>query len=168
MAFQRETKDQGPKTTDQRPQSKLRLRRARRTDFMAVMSLLAGCGIAVPPPDRATLRRFRNLVADLGSDFYLASFDETLAGLVHVTYARQLTTGPAARVDQLVVAENFRRRGIGASLLAFAQARARKRGCATLRYAVAGEAPTCPFLEAAGLRSKGDWFALDFQPGEDG
>ncbi len=168
MTLERASSDREPGTVEPKPAAKLRFRRARRTDFTAVMSLLAGCGIAVPPPDRATLRRFRNLVADLGGDFYVASFDETLAGLVHVTYARQLTTGPAARVDQLVVAERYRRRGIGSGLLAFAQTRARKRGCATFRCALPGKVPTCPFLETAGMRSKGDWFALDLQPGEDG
>lgn len=157
-----------PELAEQKPGTKWRIRRARRTDFIAVMNLLASCNIAVPPPDRATLRRFRNLVADLGADFYLVSVDDTLAGLVHVTYARQLTTGPAARVDRLAVGEGFRHRGIGSSLLAFARARARKRGCATLGCALPAGSPVHRFLEAAGVPARGEWFGLDLSAAEDG
>src|ERR1035437_2703898 len=112
------------------PDLRPRIRRGRRTDFSPVMQVLADSGIPVPPPDRATLKRFRNIVADLGGDFYVALLDDAIVALVHVTYARQLTHGPHARLDQLVVAHQFRRLGIGTALLAFVQQRARKRGCA--------------------------------------
>jgi GNAT superfamily N-acetyltransferase len=142
---------------------RVRIRRGRRTDFTAVMQLLADSSVALPPPERATLRRFRKLVADLGADFYLASVDGALAGLVHVTYARQLGVAPEARLDQLVVAEGFRRRGVGAALLAFARRRARRRGCARLGCVLPGGAAAGGFLEGAGLARAGDWFvqALD-------
>jgi GNAT superfamily N-acetyltransferase len=141
---------------------KMRIRRGRRTDFTAVMKLLADSGSAVPPPDRATLRRFRNIVADLGADFYLASIDDALAGLVHVTYARQLIAGPRARLDQLLVAEEFRRRGVGSALLAFVAVRARKRGCSTFSCTVPATSPRA-FLEAAGFRAMGSEFCQDLQ-----
>ena len=141
------------------PGERVRIRRSQRTDFIAVMNLLAASGTAVPPPDRATLRRFRNLVNDLGTDFYLASVEESLAGLVHVTYARQLAVPPQAHLDQLVVAEAFRRRGIGSALLAFAQRRARQRGCGMLACALtAAAAPGAQFLTRAGLQPAGEWF----------
>ncbi len=144
--------------------SRVHLRRARRTDFTAVMTLLAGSGAAVPPPDRATLRRFRKLVADLGADFYLALVDGTLAGLIHVTYARQLTVLPQAQLDHLLVGADFRRRGIGAALLAFARRRARRRGCGTLCCAVgAQDSATRNFVEQGGLRPVGEWFREDVQ-----
>ncbi|HUI24629.1 MAG TPA: hypothetical protein VL403_00995, partial [Candidatus Kryptonia bacterium] len=81
----------------------IRIRRGRRTDFGAVMGLLAGNAAAVPPPDRASLRRFRQLVADLGGDFYLATMDERVVGVAHVTYARQLASAPLATLATLVV-----------------------------------------------------------------
>jgi GNAT superfamily N-acetyltransferase len=138
---------------------RLRIRRVRRTDFTAVMAMLAAAGVAVPPPERATLRRFRNIVADLGADFSLVLVDGTLAGLVHVTYARQLAQPPRATLEQLVVATPFRRRGVGSALLAFAAARAGKRGCTLLCYAAArtdGEARS--FLESGGLQCRGEWY----------
>lgn len=135
---------------------RVRIRRGRRTDFTAVMQLLAASGTPVPPPERATLRRFRHLVADLGADFYLALVDGALAGLIHVTYVRQLAAAPAARVEQLVVATARRRCGIGASLLRFAQQRARQHGCDTLSCTPADGAPAArPFLEKGGLTAHG-------------
>ncbi len=130
----------------------MRIRRGRRTDFTVVMRLLVASGVAVPPPDRASLRRFRRLAADLGADFYLALVDGTLAGLLHVTYARQLVSAPLARIDQLLVAAEWRRRGIGTALLAFARERARRRGCGSLACAVPPDAEAARrFLEKAGL-----------------
>jgi N-acetylglutamate synthase-like GNAT family acetyltransferase len=135
----------------------MRIRRGRRTDFTGVMQLLATSGVALPPPDRATLRRFRNIVADLGADFYIAAIDGTLAGLVHVTYARRLAARPQAQLDQLVVADAVRRRGIGSALLAVAQERARRRGCAQLSCALAAaDAPAREFLRKAGLQPVGE------------
>jgi ribosomal protein S18 acetylase RimI-like enzyme len=124
-----------------------RIRRGRRTDFTAVVSLLAAAGLPVPPPDRATLRRFRNIVADLGADFYLVLVDETVA----IRPAR-------AVLELLVVAEGFRRRGAGTALLALARDRARRRGCSAL-WCVVGEtdASARRFLEKAGFTRHGDW-----------
>jgi GNAT superfamily N-acetyltransferase len=148
------------------PEMRVRIRRSRRTDFTAVMQLLAASGTPVPPPDRATLRRFRNLVADLGADFYLASVDGALAGLVHVTYARQLAAFPAARVEQLVVAPSFRRRGIGSTLLRFAQQRARQHGCAALSSTpLDGTSAARQFLEHGGLTAQGTCFVQGLEDG---
>ncbi len=145
------------------PALHLHIRRSRRSDFTAVMALLAVGGIPVPPPDRATLHRFRALVADLGTDLYLAEVDGTLAGLIHVTYARQLTVGPRAGIEQLFVVEGFRRRGIGTALLEFARRRARRRGCMALRCALSTPAPSAvaEFLAKADMQTAGTWFAQD-------
>jgi mycolipenoyl-CoA---2-(long-chain-fatty acyl)-trehalose mycolipenoyltransferase / long-chain-acyl-CoA---trehalose acyltransferase len=144
--------------------ARVQIRRSRRTDFTGVMNALAAGQVAVPPPDRAARHRFRNIVADLGADFYLALVDDTVAGLLYVTYARQLARPPQARLDHLVVAEPFRRRGIGSALLAFAQQRARKRGCGTFSCALSAANPTGhAFLQHAGLQSAGNWFAQALQ-----
>jgi len=109
----------------------IHVRRARRTDFTAVMELLATTGTPVPPPDRATLRRFRNIVKDLGGDLYLAFRSDRLVGLVHATYCRQLAGPPLARIEQLVVrAEEL---SIVADLTAWISRRAAKRGCQVLQ-----------------------------------
>ena len=142
------------------PEERLHIRRGRRTDFTAVMGLLAAGGVAVPAPDRATLRRFRQIVADLGGDFYLASVDDVVVGLVHVTYARQLAALPSALLDQLVVVPTYRRRGIGSALLAFVERRARQRGCDTFTMVVPQTADSTAraFLEKGGLAASGETF----------
>jgi GNAT superfamily N-acetyltransferase len=146
---------------------RIQIRRGRRTDFTAVMSLLAASGTPMPPADRAALRRFRYLVADLGADFYLAWIEGTLAGLVHVTYARQLAIPARAQLDELVVSEAFRRRGIGSALLAFAQRRARQRGCAVCSCALPEAAAAIqPFFEKAGFQAVGCQLSLVLDPGE--
>ncbi len=132
--------------------ARVHIRRGRRTDFTAVMALLALGGVAVPVPDRATLRRFRQLVADLGGDFYLALVDDVVVGLVHVTYARQLAAPPSARLHQLVVAPAVRHRGIASALLAFVERRARRRGCTALTCVVPDADPAArAFLAKAGM-----------------
>jgi GNAT superfamily N-acetyltransferase len=135
----------------------IRIRRGRRTDFAAVLAVLAGPDTLVPPPDRRTLHRFRQLVADLGCDFYLATIDERVVGVVHVTYARQLAAAPLATLATLAVAESSRGRGVGTALLRFVTARARKRGCGNLRCALAEEpAPAAAaLLQRAGARPRG-------------
>ena len=138
----------------------IRIRRGRRTDFAAVMALLAGSGAPVPPPDRSTLRRFRQLVADLGADLYLATIDERVVGVAHVTYERQLARPPRATLETLVVGELVRGRGVGTALLRFAADRARKRACGRLQcwLAHADDAHASRFLERAGARPAGRLF----------
>lgn len=146
-------------------EARIQIRRSRRTDFTAVMQLLAASNVAVPPPERATLRRFRGLVTDLGTDFYLALLDGAVAGLVHMSYARQLARPPVARLEQLLVAEAARRRGIGSALLSFAQRRAHRRGCGSLSCAVPPGSPVASaFLRKAGLQSNGEWVCQELHP----
>ncbi len=126
------------------------------------MALLATTKAAVPPPDRATLRRFRHLVADLGTDFYLATVDERVAGVAHITYARQLADRPIATLATLIVAQDAQHDGVGTALLRFAVERARKRACSELRCAVRDDCnpDAAQFLTHAGGAAAGRLFEL--------
>jgi len=140
----------------------IRHRRARRTDFDAISALLADSGLTVPGAERAALRHFRHLVADLGGDLYVAESDAHILGLVHVVYTRHLFRAPRARLGLLVVAPPARGRGIGRSLAALAAGRARRRGCAALRYGAADEGDgTRAFLDRTGWQRVGDEFEFD-------
>lgn len=86
--------------------------------------------LPMPPPDRATLRRFRRVVADLGNDLYVATIDERLIGAVHCTYARQISTNPLARMELLAVSPHARRQGVGTALVRHLEGRARQHACA--------------------------------------
>jgi GNAT superfamily N-acetyltransferase len=137
-------------------------RRARRTDFAATRALLSASGIELPAADRSGLRRFRHLVADLGSDLYVAVRDERVVGIVHVTYARHLLHGWEAELAVLVVAPEERRAGIGRSLAGLAASRARRRGCRRLLCRLElGGADATAFLGALGWRSSGSRFEID-------
>lgn len=153
------------------PDTPLRIRRCRRTDFTEVMHLLAVDEPAAVP-ERRTLRRFRAIVNDLGGDLYVALVDGAMVGLVYVSYVRQLAVAPRARIERLIVAEPFRGRHIGSALFEFARERANRRGCGTLICSVpTQDARAAGFLEKLGLRLGGQFFELELNavPGiEDG
>jgi N-acetylglutamate synthase-like GNAT family acetyltransferase len=139
----------------------IRYRRARRVDFPAIDALLRAAGAPEFTPDRAMLRRFRRLVADLGADLYVAEIDARLLGVVHVTYARTLI-GQRAHLELLVVAGDARGRGIGRGLVTLAAQRARRRGCAVLCCVAAAAADgTGAFLSHTGWRGVGEQLEFD-------
>ena len=140
----------------------IRHRRARRSDFDAIRTVVESSGLETPGQERAALRRFRRLVADLGADLYVAEIDARVCGVVHVTYTRHLARSPQARLELLAVAPEARGRGVGRSLVAFATARARRRACAGLRCgraAASGEARA--FLFRIGWRPAGEELEFD-------
>jgi GNAT superfamily N-acetyltransferase len=144
----------------------IRHRRGRRTDLFAILGVLAASELPTPVPDRATLRRFRRLIADLGNDLYVALLEERLVGFLHVSYARQLAAAARARVEALVVAPEARGRGVGSSLAELARRRAERRGCHDLSYSTTSSTPrAAPFLIRQGWRSDGEVFRLDLASG---
>ncbi|HUE30502.1 MAG TPA: hypothetical protein VMR79_06490 [Verrucomicrobiae bacterium] len=106
------------------PGTAVRVRRGRRHDLGAVQALLAA-----PAGDRLA-RVFRRILADLGTDLYVAEDERgEIVGLVSVLYARSL-----ARGGRSALLDGARARGpaLLAELVAFAEERARKRGCRRL------------------------------------
>jgi len=106
------------------PGTAVRVRRGRRRDRAAVEALLA-----VPDGDRLE-RVFRRILADLGTDVYVAEDERgEIVGMVSVLYARSLACGGLAA---LLDGARTRRPALLPGLLAFAEERARKRGCRRL------------------------------------
>jgi N-acetylglutamate synthase-like GNAT family acetyltransferase len=139
----------------------IRYRRARRTDFAAISAILAASDLPALTPERAGLRRFRRLVADLGADLYVAEIATSVVGVVHVTYSRHVIGSPRARLELLVVAPETRRRGVGRGLAELATRRARRRGCAALRGTVAANTQAADFLARVGWRPVGQELEFD-------
>jgi GNAT superfamily N-acetyltransferase len=139
----------------------IRHRRARRSDFDAIRAIMVSAGLPVPAPERAALRQFRRVVADLGADVYVADVDACVLGVMHITYTRPLSGPPRAHLELLAVASDARGRGVGRSLATFAAARARRRGCVALQC---GAPPTDggrTFFARTGWRGNGVLLEFD-------
>lgn len=148
------------------PLRPIRLRRARRTDFETVRALLAASGLALAVDDRGVRSRFRRLVADLGADLYVATVDDRLCGVVHVTYARHLIAGPQATLELLVVAPEARRQGIGRALAEGAAHRAHRRHCVRLTGRRL-PAEAAAFFAHLGWRTAGEQLEFDLPAAAD-
>ena len=126
----------------------LRVRRGRRCDLAQVRALLGTSG------DDRLERVFRRIVADLGTDVYVAEDDGgEIVGLVAVVYARSLVRGGLSATLDGARARREPARPLLERLVAFAEERARKRGCARLAARVApDEADLRAALVARGYR----------------
>jgi ribosomal protein S18 acetylase RimI-like enzyme len=101
--------------------------------------------------DRISRRAFGHLLARANAAVLAALADETVCGCAVVLFRR----GSArARLYSIAVAPECRRQGIGAALLAAAEAAARARGTCSLRLEVRADAPTVQaFYRRYGFRA---------------
>lgn len=136
----------------------IRIRRARRTDFDALAALLDRGDVS----PRAK-RMFRNVVADLAYDLYVAEAEGALAGVVGVSYVRSLSLGgQRATLEELFVAPSRRGARVGARLLAFATDRVRTRGARAF-VACPADRDGERFLEHAGFVARGSRLVRDLE-----
>ena len=126
----------------------VRVRRGRRDDLPRVLALL---GRDSTP---GTARLYRRVVADLGTDLYVAE-DAVgeVVGLVAIVYSRSLFQGGlSARLDGARAATSPAAPVLD-GLIAFAERRARRRGCRRLEAALDGGDPELhTALRARGYR----------------
>jgi hypothetical protein len=116
------------------PGTALRVRRGRRRDLPQMQAVL---GV---PPGECPVRFYRRLLADLGTDVYVAEdAGGEIVGVVSVVYARSLVRGG---LSALLDGARARHRPAGPlleDLVAFAEERARRRGCRRLAAWVGAE-----------------------------
>jgi hypothetical protein len=114
----------------------VRVRRGRRGDLPRVLALL---GVASTP---SHLRLYRRVVADLGTDLYVAEDAAGgVVGLVSIVYSRSLFRGGlSARLDGARASASPAAPVLD-GLIAFAERRARRRGCRRLEAALDGGDP---------------------------
>src|SRR6059036_3763081 len=109
------------------PGTGVRVRRGRRRDVARLAPLLGARG-----GDRLE-RVMRRILADLGTDVYVAEDGEgEIVGLVSVVYARSLVRGGMSAMLDGARARRDPARPLLEELVAFAEERARKRGCRRL------------------------------------
>jgi len=132
----------------------VRVRRGRRSDFARVRALLREPGPRRERFDRRTL-------GSLAGDVYVAEArGGEIVGIVAVAYLRSLAEGRFAAVLDAarVVPESA---PLLDRLIAFAEARARRRGCRRLAAWVSpGDAALRAALASRGYRSR-DWLVAD-------
>lgn len=109
----------------------VRLRPATQQDAPALVELLLQLGY--PGTQAFIAGRLRALVAHPDSLLQVAELQGAVAGVISLHFVPQLArSGDFCRVSYLCVSEHARGSGIGARLLAFAEAEARRRGCARI------------------------------------
>jgi GNAT superfamily N-acetyltransferase len=116
------------------PGTALRVRRGRRRDLPQMQAVLG-----VPPGDRP-VRLYRRLLADLGTDVYVAEDEDgEIVGVVSMVYARSLVRGGVSALLDGARARHRPARPLLEQLVAFAEERARRRGCRRLAAWVAAD-----------------------------
>ena len=130
------------------PGTDLRVRRGRRQDLPQVQTMLG------PRAPAGSPRFFRRIVADLGTDLYVAEDARgEIVGLVAVTYARSPTRGGRSALLDGVRTRAEPAQPLLEGLVAFAEERARRRGCRRLAAWVdSGDAALRAALLARGYR----------------
>jgi len=106
-------------------------RSARTDDAAAIAVLVAQLGYEATPQEVAD--RLARLLARPDQRFIVAESEGRLVGWVHVELAEYVESGTFAVIGGLVVDRGHRRQGVGAALMAEAEAWARQQGCSVMR-----------------------------------
>jgi len=124
-------------------------RPARAADAPAIAALVAQLGYDTAPSDVAD--RLARLLARSDHRFVVAEGDGQLLGWVHVELSESVDVGSLAVIAGLVVDRAHRRQGVGAALMAEAEAWARQQGCPLMRLrSSATRTPAHRFYEGLG------------------
>lgn len=98
--------------------------------------------------------RLGRVLARSDQQFLVAEGEGGLLGWVHVEIAEYVESGSFAVIGGLVVDRAHRRQGIGAALMADAEAWARRQGCAVMRlWSSTSRAPAHQFYAGLGYRN---------------
>jgi len=124
-------------------------RPARAADAPSIAALVRQLGYDAAPSDVAD--RLARLLARSDHRFIVAEADGHLLGWVHVELSETVDTGSLAVIAGLVVERAHRRQGIGAALMAEAEAWARQQGSPLMRLrSSATRTPAHRFYEGLG------------------
>lgn len=139
------------------------IRLAQPDDWPAVAGLLVelGRGVADGTAEDTTHRlQFVGHLRQIEHVTLVAAGGEDVLGVIDMEYHQRLGDHrPQARVNDLVVTERARGRGVGTALLTRAEELARKRGCFRMALVTAGwRGKTIAFYEREGWHNYGEWF----------
>jgi GNAT superfamily N-acetyltransferase len=129
----------------------IRLRAMTAVDVPQALPLLAQLGYEMSEDELA--QRVREVLATPDKAVLVAEADGRIAGLVHVFVRPALENPREAVVEALVVAEDCRRAGLGAALMAAAEHFGERHGCrSVILSSNVNRAPAHAFYAALGYR----------------
>ena len=110
------------------------VREATKSDLPAVGKLLEGLIDAMDSTEgidaEIALKNYKHLLSDTGSHFLVAAREGTPVGFINFTVRQTiLHESPSALIDELVVAEEHRGKGVGSQLVQAAIEKCRNLGC---------------------------------------
>jgi GNAT superfamily N-acetyltransferase len=110
------------------------IRRAKESDLRAIEKLLEDLINAMDDTEGidtgTALENCERLLNDAGSHFLVAAREGTPVGFINFTIRQTiLHQGPSALIDELVVAEEYRGKGVGRQLVQAAIEKCRRLGC---------------------------------------
>ena len=138
-------------------------------DWAAVAALLIelGRGVAAGTAGDPTHRlRFAGHIGQIATVTLVADVRGEIVGVIDMEYHQRLGDHrPQARVNDLVVTDRVRGRGVGSALLRRAEELARKRGCFRMALVTAAwRDATIFFYEREGFQDYGRWFVKPLVP----
>jgi GNAT superfamily N-acetyltransferase len=112
----------------------LNIRKATKGDVAAIVDLYAQDELSLSPrpADLApVLAAFEEILRDANAHLYVAEIEGRVVGTFQMNLLRHLhlAGGPVAHIEAVAVARDSRGQGIGAEMMRFALAEARRLGC---------------------------------------
>ena len=132
-------------------------------DWSSVAGLLVelGRGVATGTADDPTHQlQFAGHIRRIDNVTLVATDEHDVLGVIDMEYHQRLGDHrPQARVNDLIVTERARGRGVGGALLTKAEELARRRGCFRMALVTAAwRTETMAFYERQGWQTYGAWF----------
>ncbi len=147
-------------------ESSILVREAMRSDLPAIGKLLGELVSAMDDTEGIStgiaIKTCERLLSDVGSHFLVAAAEGTPVGFINLTIRQTaLHQGPSAMIDELVVAEEHRGKGIGNQLVLAAIEKCRRLGCCEVEVSTEkANVKARKFYEHCGFQERGPLLEL--------
>jgi GNAT superfamily N-acetyltransferase len=111
----------------------IRIRKARLDDAEAIALLSKDLGYE--PHKDEIVRKLQKFELNPGEEIFVAEF-EKVVGWMHISLVEPLESDPFAEIRGIVVAEEYRRKGIGTKLIQSAEEWTRRKNCKKIRIRI--------------------------------
>ena len=143
------------------------IREATKSDLQAVGKLLVDLADALDYTEgidtEIVLKNYEHLLDDVNSHFLVAAREGKPVGFINFTVRQTiLHQGPSALIDELVVAEEYRGKGVGRQLVQAAFEKCRQLGCSEVEVSTEkANLKARKFYEQCGFEERGMLFEAD-------